>query len=99
MVSHYGANIVGYDVPLDNNEYRRCRFERCRFVYSATGPVTFEANAVIDCDWVFDGPALETLNFLATLYRDHGPLGDDFLNQLFDHIRRGSLPRVEPGLP
>lgn len=91
------------DVQLDGHEYEGCRFERVRFVYSGIGQLRFAGNFVDkDCRWSFDGPAANTVTFMAAAYNGLGEPGRYLIDKTFDDIRGGKLDRLgdaEPAIP
>ncbi len=77
-------------VRLDFREFVRCRFENCQFIYSAFGPVTFVGCTFIDVRWSFIDAAGTMLAFLHGMYIGAGEGGQEFVEQVFDSVRRGS---------
>jgi hypothetical protein len=78
-------------VAVDDNQYENCRFTASRIVYAGGGVPVF-ANCVFDsCQWVFDGPAENTIQYFATLYTGLGPGGQQLIEGVFDSIRQGGV--------
>ncbi len=93
--------FVGQNIPVDNIIYRNCRFTGCRIIYQGLGPAHFE-NCTFDApQWVFDGPAENTLQYLAFLYNALGPGGRDLVEGIFDSLRQGGIGHgiLEPSAP
>ncbi|MBL8580649.1 MAG: hypothetical protein JNL61_00290 [Rhizobiaceae bacterium] len=61
--------FVGLRIHLDGGCFDQCVFERCTLVYSGVLGVTMDSSDFIDCNWEMQGPARETLTFLAMLHR------------------------------
>jgi hypothetical protein len=81
-------------VELDGNEFVRCRFHRCRLIFAATGPAAFDGCDFVDCHWVLDGSAAETLEFLAGLRRGLGEAGQELVDGIFASVSRGAIGEV-----
>lgn len=56
-------------VHLDGSSFYDCTFERCAIVFSSLIPTTLHNPKFIDCKWQAIGPALLTIEFMASLYR------------------------------
>jgi hypothetical protein len=87
-----GVTLRDTRVQLDNMHYDNCTFERCVMVYAATGPVGLTNNNINECLWTFEGPAAETVKFMAEFYK----VQPHVIEQIFDSIRRGHQPTSEP---
>lgn len=81
--------ISDENVYVDQNEYVHCLFIRCRIIFTGRGPARFERCTFDQCDWVFDGAAEETIQYLAALYNGLGSGGQDMVEGIFDSIRQG----------
>lgn len=79
-------------VTVDGNEFHNCRFTGSRLVFTGMGALPKFANCVFDrCQWVFDGPAENTIQYFALLYNGLGPGGQELIEGLFDSIRHGGV--------
>lgn len=88
----YEEQVFGEQiVDLDENNYRRCLFERSILVYSGATPVHMESNTFMGINFAFNGPALNTIVFLASLYQQGGQV-KEAVEALFQQIRKGLLP-------
>lgn len=56
------------EVPLDGHEYVRCRFLRCRLVYSGGPLPTLLGNHIDDSRFVLAGPAALTAGLLRAIF-------------------------------
>jgi hypothetical protein len=78
-------------VQVDGNAYHDCRFTVSRIVYEG-GPIPEFVNCVFDrCQWVFDGPAENTIQYFALLYTALGPGGRELIENIFESIRKGGV--------
>ena len=57
-------------VVMDGEEFVRCRFTNCTFVYSGGPPPKFDGCVIDNPKFTFEGAAQNTLGVLAGLY--HG---------------------------
>lgn len=82
---------------VDGLAFVRCKFKRCRLVFSGGDQVSFKDCTFADCDWVFDGPAENTLAYLSAMYHGLGPAGKQLVTSIFRGIEHGTFPsdRVE----
>jgi hypothetical protein len=78
-------------VATDGNSYFECTFVRCRLIFRADAPVILEDNVMEDCQWVLDGPALLTLQFLHAFYQDDTDGGRRIADGYIQMIR-GATP-------
>lgn len=79
----------GQRVPLDGDEFIRCRFNDCLLVFTGEGPIVMDGNVFGPAvKWTFDGPAARTLQFLAALYHGAGDGGRGLVEETFATIRR-----------
>ena len=69
------SQFENQQVRLDGNEYNNCVFNSCTILYSGMGTVHLYECDFNNCKWQFDGPAANTINFLAGVYR----MGGDFV--------------------
>ncbi|MEX0349839.1 MAG: hypothetical protein AB3N15_10495 [Paracoccaceae bacterium] len=54
-------------IILDSNEFRDTRFEHCNLVYRGGRPPVLVGCEFIQCNWVFENGAKNTVDFLAAL--------------------------------
>jgi hypothetical protein len=74
-------------VDLDGNSFKDCTFKACKLVFNGVADPVLVGNRFDPaCTYVFDGPALRTLQFLAALYIDGGA---HLVEGTFDSIRKG----------
>ncbi len=73
------------DVLLDGHEYINCRFNRCRILFGASGPVNLTGNGFSECKWEFTGAAAQTLAFLKAMYTGGGR---DLVDKTLEDVRR-----------
>ncbi len=55
-------------ITLDGGTFTRCKFERCKIVFSGILPVTLDDPAFVDCEWSFTGPAANAMNFMRAMF-------------------------------
>lgn len=59
------AKIVENEiVKLDYGDFRDTEFRNCKMVFSGGRPPTLVNNGFINCEWIFEGQAQNTLVFL-----------------------------------
>ncbi|MGH2614345.1 MAG: hypothetical protein ACRDJC_03835 [Thermomicrobiales bacterium] len=82
------------DILIDGREFFNCEFIQCRIVFRGTGPVQFEQCVFTECQWVFDGPAENTLFFLSALATDLGPEAAAMVENMLNGIATGQIEKV-----
>lgn len=75
-------------IAIDGNQYIGCTFIRCRIVFTGFEEGVFDRCTFTSCDWGFSGPAVNTLNYLAAIYRGLGENGQEMVEGVFESIRR-----------
>lgn len=78
-------------VPVDGRRFESCVFDRSRLVFTGEGPVEFSGCTFIACNFVFDGAALDTLQYLATINDGLGVEGERLISSIFTSIQDGTL--------
>lgn len=84
-------------VNVDDNRYQDCTFEMCILVYSGGGLPSLHQCHFAACEWLFDGPARRTVQFMSALY-----LGgfDEMMEKTWDNIKHPEGQRsISPDLP
>ncbi|MDQ3656687.1 MAG: hypothetical protein M3457_16635 [Chloroflexota bacterium] len=76
---------------VDLASFVRCTFIKCELTYSGGGAADFEDCIFEDCSWTFEGAAVRTIDFLATVYRRTGTTGQDLVEGIFDSIRNSPV--------
>src|SRR5215204_5243773 len=82
------------DVLIDGQKFFNCEFIQSRIVFRATAPVQFDQCVFTECQWVFDGPAENTLRFLSALANDLGPEANAMVINMLNGIVSGQIDRV-----
>lgn len=59
-------------IKLDENSYDHCRFYRSTLVYAGGLPPSITNCTFVNCRFVLDGAASNTVQWLATLYAQGG---------------------------
>ncbi len=54
-------------IRLDYTDHRNTIFERCKLIYEGGRPPTLINCDFIECEFIFEGPARNTANFMASL--------------------------------
>lgn len=86
-----GQQFANKTVEVDNNQFVDCKFTNCVLRFTGAGAVGYQ-NCVFDrCEWMFDGPAETTIQYLAAMYQGLGPGGRDIVEGIFDSIRQGGI--------
>ena len=88
MIKNVKNTYSGVHVKLDDNDFTDCTFHRCTLDYSGTAPVSFVGCSFDDVNWVFSGPAQNTLSFLQGLYHGMGEGGKALVEATFDNLRK-----------
>ncbi len=77
------------EVALDGNTFVRCVFQNCAIVWGCRQPFTLtECELGRNIRWRLEGPALDTIQFLAELYRHGGTTGRELVVRTFERICR-----------
>lgn len=85
-------HFKGETVELDGNHFVNCHFFDCKLVFHAYNPVSFDRCVFNECDWTFEGPAENMLDFLKALYHGLGPNGHSLVEVIFKGIQDGTFP-------
>jgi hypothetical protein len=56
-------------ISLDGGSFYNCTFRRCKLQFSALLPVVLTGCHFDNCNWEFAGPAVNTVGFLAAMYK------------------------------
>lgn len=59
--------VSGQVLHLDYQEFSDQVFHRCKLVYSGGRPPVMNNVDVIECEFIFEGAALNTVHFMGTL--------------------------------
>jgi hypothetical protein len=65
MAVFSNQTLTRAQIILDENVYDKCTFEKCQIVYRG-GQVQLNS-MMVDCVWVFEGCALNTIKFLQSV--------------------------------
>lgn len=87
MAELIDSRFVDTTVQLDGSDFTRCVFRGCRVVISGTAPFSLVDCVFYECSWDFEGPALQTLHALKSLYHDLGEGGRALVEDIFSGIR------------
>ncbi len=84
-------------IDLDFQEFSECIFDGCTLVYAGGAPPSIVGCTFKESNFIFEGAAANTIQFMAALYRGAGEGGKDLIEKTFDNIRQGNLalPEVE----
>lgn len=69
MAHHQGELFRNATVRVDGETYEGCTFDHCQVVFAGTGAFQASHCTFNACVFSFDGPALQTLRFMAAMYR------------------------------
>src|SRR5215218_1853227 len=83
--------ITDENVVVDGKTFNNCRFVECRILYKGGKVPEFTNCAFESCQWVFDGPAENTIQYFALLYTGLGLGGREIIEGIFDSIRQGGV--------
>jgi hypothetical protein len=87
-------NFIKQDVLIDGQKFFNCKFIQSRIVFRATAPVQFDQCVFTECEWVFGGPAENTLRFLSALATDLGEEAAIMVRNMLDGIATGQIDKV-----
>jgi hypothetical protein len=87
-----GRHFAHERVVLGGHRYERCSFVACVLVFDGR-PVELLDNSFEECSWAFEGAAAVTLDFLASLCREHPELRSVLARDL------GLLGEIAPETP
>ena len=79
------------DVHIDEAKFINCIFRSSRIIYAGKPLPGFTNCSFDSCQWVFDGPAENTIQYFAALYTGLGPGGKELVEGVFDSIRQGGV--------
>jgi uncharacterized protein YjbI with pentapeptide repeats len=88
MIAH-NKEFKDIAISLDGSSFYGCTFRRCKMTYSGLLPVTLEKSTFDNCEWAFDGAAMNTANLLKALYAAGA---QQMVEATFDNIR-GTAPQ------
>lgn len=74
-------------ITLDNMHYEKCKFNNCTIEFSGIGKLGLIDCDFNNCEWVFVGPAQNTLAFLGTMYHSFGDFGEKMIEATFQNIK------------
>lgn len=78
-------------IPIDGIRYEDCTFARTKLIFRASDTVAFDNCTFTECEWIFEGPALTTLQLLSAIYNGLGVEGIRLVEAIVDAIRQGRL--------
>lgn len=93
MALHQDQAFLSERVLMDGNEFRRCTFTDCQLVFRGEQPFVLDQCMIQDPEWVLDGPAANTIQFLTTAYHSMGEAGVRLIEATFNNIRLNKTPR------
>jgi hypothetical protein len=99
MNRNIGNTYQNVTVKLDNNEFTDCKFFNCLMEYSGLGPASIYGCQFVDVQWVFAGPAQNTLQFMHAVYHGMGDGGRKLIEQTFENIKKPGVPHKKPIQP
>lgn len=82
MAVFHKNRFVDSTLEMDGNEYIGCIFDRCTLVYRGGSSIRLVNNTFVDSEFLFDGPAANTLNLLHTFIGQGGHLREVVLSAL-----------------
>ncbi len=83
-----GRTFENERVILDGRKFVRCAFTGCTLVYTGTESLGLEGCTMNSCNWSFEGPAGNTLEFMRAIYHNLGEAGRLIIETTFENIRR-----------
>ena len=96
MTDYRDKDFTGQTVRLDGNAFTGCTFRNCLMVYRGETATTLVANHWKENNrWAFEGPAGNTLKFLAGFRAAAGEGGRELIDYIVDQIQ-GRAPILSP---
>ena len=89
----YNQKFENITIYLDGGSFYGCQFERCNLVFTGLLGFVMEKPTIQNCNWTPQGPALQTLQLLGTLYKNGAT---DLIEHLFRSIKGEQSPPVPP---
>lgn len=74
--------IVGTIVKLDYGKFENTTFKECKLIYEGGRPPVMVNCAFIDSEFIFEGPALNTVGFMAAIARGGGEGAELIVHQM-----------------
>jgi len=68
MIAH-DQKFENVTIYLDGSSFYRCQFERCNLIFCGVLGFVLDNPTMTNCNWIAQGPALQTLQMLGTLYK------------------------------
>ena len=87
----------GGTVQLDGQRFEGCTFVNATLVFSAKAPVSMHRCVFQNVQWVLDGAAALTVNFLRALYHGAGEGGRQVVEAMFQQLRTPPEGNNPPG--
>jgi hypothetical protein len=88
-----GVTFGQEPVQVDGFYFKDCKFLQSKIIFRGFEPVQFDGCLFDRCEWVFDGPAENTLLFLSALHRGLGLEGANLVEGIFESIRIGGVEK------
>ncbi len=95
MNQNIDNTYVGVKISLDNQIYKNCSFTNCVIEYSGNGTISLTGCRFDNCQWLFSGPAQNTINFMQMMYHNMGDFGRKMIEATFDNIRNNSTGAID----
>ena len=75
-------------IKIDSSFYHKCIFKNSNIIYCAEGKLSLSACEFHDCNWLFEGPAGETIGFMRDIYHHLDNGGKQIVNSIFKGIKK-----------
>ena len=87
------STFSNQEIRLDGEEFVACHFDNCTMLYGGTRQVKLDGCSFNDVKWQFVDASANTLQFMTALYHGAGEGGRKLIEQTFENIKRGTLPK------
>lgn len=94
MATYKDASFENLQLVLEGEEFIRCKFDKCVLTYSGGPLPMLNGCSFNESNFVLDGPAAKTINFLIGMY--HGGM-KDVVEGIFNTIRLRAPTEPLPG--
>jgi hypothetical protein len=94
MSIYTGHTFKDVQIRVDGHQFDHCTFNNCTIEYCGEHLLQLNDCHFNGCRWFFNGPAGETLRFLAALYANGDPGLQRMVKQTLDNVTNGVAPAL-----
>jgi hypothetical protein len=82
-----GKSFVNDVLKIDSTIFNKCNFKNSRIIYSAENKFYLDTCEFHGCEFIFEGAAGETIDFIKNIYHHFGDGGKEIVNPIFEYIK------------